>query len=194
MKPRTRRALWSVVAVLALATFWVPASRPRSGRTSLTMRLLGPLAGPVAVAQWVRVDLAIRAGRTDLALARAETAFELAPTSPRGWFFLSRHLAFDLASPDREPDAAVRQRWVEAALALVARGEAQVSEPAELAFWQGLMLVHTAEIEPDLARWGGAKVLWERAAGHFERAAQLGHPDAAVAAAAARELAHDATR
>ncbi|MCY3001708.1 MAG: hypothetical protein NTV21_07880 [Planctomycetota bacterium] len=194
MKPRTRRVLWIVVALLALATFWVPAARPRTGRSSLTMRLLGPLAGPVAAAQWVRVDLAIRAGRTDLALARAETAFELAPTSTSGWFFLSRHLAFDLASPDREPDAAVRQRWVEAALALAARGEAQASDPAELAFWQGLLLAHTAEIEPELARWGGAAALWERAAGHFERAAQLGHPDAAVAATSARELAADSAR
>ncbi len=194
MKPRTRKALWGVVALLALATFWIPSSRPQAGRSSLTMRLLGPLAGPAAAVQWVRVDLAIRAGRTDLALARAETAFELAPTSTSGWFFLSRHLSFDLASPDREPDPAVRKRWVEAALALAARGELQASDPAELAFWQGLVLAHSAELEPDLASWGGAQDVWRRAAEHFERAERLGHPEGAQAAAAARELAGAAPR
>ena len=194
MKPQLRRKLWMLVALLALATFWVPSPRPQVGRSSLSMRLLGPLAGPLAAAQWVRVDLAIRAGRTDLALARAEMAFELAPTSTSGWFYLSRHLAFDLASPDREPDPAVRLRWLEAALALAARGEALAAEPEELAFWQGLMLAHAVEVQPELESWGGARELWRQALEHFERAAELGHPDARAAAAAARELASETER
>ncbi|MBM3987903.1 MAG: hypothetical protein FJ294_08100 [Planctomycetes bacterium] len=170
-------------ASLALAVYGARGAAPGS---SLTMRLAGPLAGPLAAAQWVRVDLAIRAGRTDLALARAETAFALNPTSTSGWFFLSRHLAFDLASPEREPDAAVRLRWVRAALAIAARGESTADDPAELAFWQGLVLARTAEVDAQLAWTGGVAGMWSEAAEHFERAARRGHPEAAAAAELAR--------
>lgn len=176
-------ALALVATGLALVLHGASGAPPGS---SLTMRLAGPLAGPLAAAQWVRVDLAIRAGRTDLALARAETAFTLNPTSTSGWFFLSRHLAFDLASPAREPDAAVRRRWVRAALAVAARGEASADEPAELAFWQGLVLTRTAEVDPELGWEGGVVGLWSEAAEQFERAARAGHPDAAGAAELAR--------
>ena len=179
-------ALALVATGLGLALYGARGAPPGS---SLTMRLAGPLAGPLAAAQWVRVDLAIRDGRTDLALARAETAFALNPTSTSGWFFLSRHLAFDLASPAREPDAEVRRRWVRSALAVAARGERSADEPGELAFWQGLVLTRTAEVDPELGWEGGVAGLWTQAAEHFERAARAGHPDAANAAELARRRA-----
>lgn len=180
-----RKAPWIAVVGLGLALAVAGGSGAPPG-SSLTMRLAGPLAGPLAAAQWVRVDLAIRAGRTDLALARAETAFALNPTSTSGWFFLSRHLAFDLASPEREPEAAVRLRWVQVALAVAARGEASAEDPAELAFWQGLVLARTAEVDPELGWKDGVAGMWRTAAEHFERAARAGHPEAARAAELAR--------
>jgi hypothetical protein len=182
-----RTFFWgSVLVACGIAAF--VTREPAPPGSSLTMRLAGPLAGPLAAAQWVRVDLAIRAGRTELALARAETAFELNPTSTSGWYFLSRHLGLDLASPEREPDAEVRRRWVRAALAVAARGEARAENPAELAFWQGLLLARTGEVDPQIGWEGGADALWTEAAEHFERAERLGHPDGAAAAAQARRV------
>lgn len=185
MKRWWPKAPWLAVVGLGLSLAIVGGSGAPPG-SSLTMRLAGPLAGPLAAAQWVRVDLAMRAGRTELALARAETAFALNPTSTSGWFFLSRHLAFDLASPEREPEAAVRLRWVQAALAIAERGERTADDPAELAFWQGLVLARTAEVDPQLAWPGGVAGMWSAAAEHFERAARAGHPEAAAAASLAR--------
>ena len=184
-----RRVLRKLPWVALLGASWALAVYGASGApagSSLTMRLAGPLAGPLAAAQWVRVDLAMRAGRTDLALARAETAFALNPTSTSGWFFLSRHLAFDLSSPEREPDADARLRWVEAALAIAERGERTADDPAELAFWQGLVLARTAEVDPQLAWPGGVAGMWSAAVEHFARAARGGHPEAAAAAELAR--------
>jgi hypothetical protein len=185
---RRQRRRWLLFAafVLALVPLWIP--RSGGSRATLAMRLLGPLARPAALVQWVRVDEGLRDGRTDLALARAETAFALDPTLTQGWFFLSRHLALDLASPEREPDATKRARWVRAALAIAKRGEASADDPAELAFWRGLVLARTAEVDPTLPWDGGTRGMWREAIDAFELAAERGHPDAGGAAQRARTV------
>ena len=61
---------------------------------------------------------------------------------------------------------------------------------ASLAFLQGFLLHVKAENDPELGWPGGAEAMWSEAARHYERAARLGHPAAAAAAAyalAARE-------
>ena len=180
---------WLLVAGVA-AGWWLARgdAEPRAPHP-VTERLLGPYAGLAADVQWVRVHDAIRRGRGELVLARADVALALAPSATGGWLFLARHLAFDRASVEREPDPARRLAWVEAALDLARRGEEVAAEPAELAAWQGLVRVKEAD-EGDLQWPGGARALLEAAVLDFERAADLGHRDGeALAAGARRRLA-----
>jgi len=178
---------------LALALLAVPFACPRASApvrpTSLFLRLFGPIASAAASVQWVRVQSAIDAGRPDLALARAETALALDPGSTEGWVYLSRHLAFDRASLERESDPERRARWIRAALSLVERGEALAREPAELAVWRGLILVKVASLDPGLPWDGGVAGMWRDAAAAFERAAELSHPEGLALAEAARREA-----
>ena len=83
---------WAIVFVLALLPWFFPPAGSAAASSSLAVRLLGPFAGVAAGIQWTRVDAAIRAGRTELALARAETAFALDPSSSQGRLLLARHL------------------------------------------------------------------------------------------------------
>jgi len=176
---------WAVVLALVA---WSLAAGPRRANarpTTGVQRLLGPVAGIAASVQWVRVDGAIRAGRPDLALARAETALTLDPGATGGWKLLAGHLAFDRASAERERDPALRLAWVEAGLEVARRGERTARNPEELAWWQGLLCAMHAELD-DLPWPGGSDALWRAAIEHFERAARLGHPEGAELAESAR--------
>ena len=186
------RALAASVAALACLLWYAERGSvaPDPGRGGLAARLLGPVAGLAADVQWVRVHAALRAGRTELALARAETALALAPESGQGWLFLANHLAFDRASPEREPDPARRRAWIAAGLEVARRGESSCRAPAQLAAWQGLVRVQKAA-EPDLDWPGGPRALLEAAELDFSRARALGHPDGGALAAGARRRADE---
>jgi hypothetical protein len=182
------RLLWIVAAALALLPWYVPLPGSAAASPSLLVRLLGPVARPAAALEWVRVDTAIRSGRIDVALQRAELAFALDPSATANWRLLSGHLAFHLASPEREPDRERRLTWLRAALEIARRGERSAADPAQLAEWQGLLLSHTADVDPTL--WpGGARALWLEAAAAFDRAAALGLAEAAEEARMARAIA-----
>jgi len=185
---------WGLVAVLALLPWYFPPRGSSLWSPSLAVRLLGPLARPAAAWQWVRVDAAIRAGRTDIALARAEIAFALDPSETRGWLPLAGHLAFERASPEREPDPARRIAWLLAGLAVARRGEASCAEPLELVEWQIMVLDRTATVDPDLPWPGGLAGLFNEIAALFDRAAGLGAPDAAENARLARSIADGLAR
>jgi hypothetical protein len=177
------RRLWSSAALVGAGILFVLAPHRAPARAGsergLAQRLLGPIASLAASAQWVRVDLAFRAGRTELALARAEQALALDPRSPELWHDLAWEQAFSLASPEREPDPALRLAWLESGLATAAEGEARSRDPAELALLQGLILLKAALLDPDLPWPGGVRGMWGEAARHFERAEGLGHRAAA---------------
>jgi len=181
-------AAWSTRATLARArTHPERAALPEHASlpepASLSVRLLGPFAPLAASIQWVRVDLALRDGREELAYARSELALALDPTATQGWIFLAHHLVFDRASLERELDPRIRRHWIQAGLALLERGEAACSDPAELVFDRGLILTYLASLEPADRVWPetGAEA-WQLAAAAFERSAELGHPLAAEAA------------
>jgi len=185
-----RRLLWIAALALASAPFafaphaWVtPAPRAST-------RLLGPLLPIVASAQWVRVDAAMRAGRPELALARAQTLFDLEPRSPDARVFVSTYLAFNVASPERELDPSRRAAWLRAAVDLLRAGEATVDAPGELALWAGQLLARAAETDPKAGGAAGARGLWSEAADCYQRAAELGHPRAAERVRNAREHAN----
>lgn len=187
MKSRTPLyfAGWIAVAALVL----VPrASVDAAWRDEGPLRrLLGPLATFAAGVEWVRFDLALRAGEPELAYARAQTALELDPGAAEGWDLLASHQAFDRAAPEREPEPHARMAWIRAALGTAERGEAVSRDPARLALLQGLILLKVAFGDPDLAWPGGRRALWEEAAVHLDRAAELGLPFAADLAVKARE-------
>jgi hypothetical protein len=136
------------VAVLSLAP--LRKVEVAQGQPGLAARLLGPIAGLAASAQWVRADLAFREGRIELFLARAQTALALAPESAAGWHYLAWHQAYNLGSPERELDPERRLAWVRAGLATAAAGERVVSRPAELAEAAGLVLIKVASLDPEL--------------------------------------------
>ena len=187
-----RRLVRVVALLLAAALIALAPGRGRGGSANdrgLAQRLLGPIASLAASAQWVRVDLAFRAGETELALARAEQALALDPGSPELWYDLAWRQAFTLASPERELDPALRLAWLRSGLATAAEGEARSREPAELALLQGLILVKSAWLDPALPWPGGVDGMWTDAARHFERAAALGHPRAAALQQAATKRA-----
>jgi hypothetical protein len=174
MRRVLRGLAWTFVVVCTLAPFVVPRRAPRGTPNSLVARLLGPFAELLASAQLVRVDLAIRAGRVDLALARAEAAFELAPGATENWIFVSSYLLTERASPAREANAEQRRIWVRAALVIAERGERCAFDPGELALWQGLVLIRTADVDPQLPWSDGVRGMWNDAALCFERAAGYG--------------------
>jgi len=177
VRPPLRAALW--LAALGLLLVPLPERGAARRDAPVLVRLLGPIATVAASAQWVRVDLAIRAGREGLALARARTALALDPGASEGWIFLTRHLALELASPTRESDPEVRAAWLRAADELARLGEEHAREPGELALWRGLFLYTAATLDPD-TRWpGGRRALLGEAERAFARAEELG-----VAAAA----------
>ena len=192
MNRRARLLGWVGVALLAslsIAMRWrAPHGAPAG---SLPLRLLGPIASAAASVQWVRVYAALSEGRTDLALARGETALELDPGATSGWLALAAHMAFERASPEREPSAERRLAWVRAALELAARGEERARDPARVALWRGLVLSKLAREDEPLAWPGGARGLWLDAAEHFERASALGSPHGAELAANALRAADE---
>jgi hypothetical protein len=188
-----KRALRPLLWCTAIALLFAPALGPRRADAprapSFALRLLGPIASLAASVQWVRVDSAIRAGRTDVALARAETALAIDPGSTVGWNFLSRYMALDLGSRAREPDTQRRLAWIKAALAVAERGEKSARAPSELALWRGLVLSTVVAYDEDLPWPGGAAGKWNDAAACFDRAAALGDPEAAQMAAIVRAKA-----
>ena len=177
---------WGAVLVsIAFAPGRASDERPRGP----AQRLLGPISSLAASAQWVRVDLAFRAGRPELGFARAERALALDPASPEGWSFLARQQAFSLASVEREPDPRRRRSWIRAGLETAARGEALSRDPAGLARLQGEILVKVVWLDPDVGWPGGVDALWLEAVGHFRRAQRLGDPIAGVYLEAAARAA-----
>ena len=185
---RARASLWLVVGALWVGmALLTPRAGDDSPQRAAVPRLLGPFANLAASVQWVRVHAARRAGRLELALARAELALRLDPLSPEGWSSLASHLAFDRGSPEREPSPARRRGFLLAGLATAARGEGRSSHPQELAYLRGIILAFGAAPQPDLEWPGGPQALWAEALEHFTRARALGHPHAAAAAEMARE-------
>lgn len=192
MSGRARLAGWAAVAALAAISLAARWRAPAGGEAgSLPVRLLGPIASAAASVQWVRVHAALREGRTDLALARGATALELDPGATSGWLMLAAHMAFERASPEREPSAQRRLTWVRAALELAARGEARARDPARIALWQGLLLSKLAREDEPLDWPGGARGMWLAAAEHFERASALGSPHGTLLATNARRAADE---
>lgn len=177
MRPRTRFWLGQTAGVaLALVLLVGTALPPPATQGSLLLRLLGPGAVLAARIEWVRFDLALRAGDLELAYARADTALWIDPGSTEGWKLYAAHLAFDRAAEEREPDPTRRRAWFEAALALLARGEASARAPAELALFAGLLRLHQRENDPAVFGDADAVATNRSAADDFERAARLGHP------------------
>lgn len=168
---RRRGALAAVALVALVAT--LRDTRAPARATSLPQRLLGPVSSLAAGWQWVRVRMALDAGRRDLAYSRAELALELDPGATEAWSWLASNMAFDRASPYREPDPRQRLRWTEIALDLLRRGEASAERPAELAWQAGLTLVLVGDSEGEIPWRGGSVEAWREADRHFERATKI---------------------
>jgi hypothetical protein len=179
------------LALIALSAV-VDGSLPERRSSSIAVRLLGPLARPLARVWRVRAHEAMLAGRTDLALARGGWALELDPGDTQGWSGLAWHLALERGAILREPSPQRRVAWLRAGLELARRGEASAREPGELALLRGLMLGQVAQEDAPPPWPDGVPGLWSAAAEAFARAAELGHPEGAAlehaAWARAREL------
>lgn len=168
------------VALSALAAFALllsPPVAPRdaAGGSSAALRLGAPLVPLAANVQWVRVDAAMREGRPDKVLARAAGLLALDARTGDAQSFLSSYFGLQLASPEREPDAALRVQWLRIALEFAAHGEQHSERPWEFALWQGELLARAALVDPATAWPGGVRGLWSEALAHFERGA-AGHP------------------
>jgi tetratricopeptide (TPR) repeat protein len=157
------------LVALGLAATLLGSGGDRPG-ASATLRLFGPISSLAAGWQWVRTRIALYDGRPDLAYARAELALELDPAATEGWAYLAATMAFDRASPYRQPVPALRTRWTEAALEVLERGERSAARPAELAVQRGLILVLVGEAEGAIPWDGGAAAAWEAADAAFASA------------------------
>ncbi len=174
-----RVAGWAAAAAL-VATFFLirPETAAVRDDAGPARRVLGPFAQLAANVQWIRFERAQMSGRHELAIARAESAIALDPSDTRGWELLAWHLSLNLASVENEPDPRRRLAWVRAGLDVARRGEESARDPGALAFLQGLVLQVKAENDPELPWPGGSDALWEAAAEHLQRAAELGYPNA----------------
>lgn len=169
-------ARWAFVLLLGFGIgSWLTANvlAPNAEQGSLSGRLLGPMSEVAAAWQWVRVRSAMDDGQMDMAYSRAEFALQLAPRSTEGWSFLASNLAFDRASPDRQPSADLRTRWTEAALDLLSRGEKIARHPEQLALTRGLILVHVGDSQGQIPWPGNAEGAWSEAQVAFEEACRL---------------------
>ena len=155
----------AIVVGLALIALSAGLDRmlPERRSSSVAVRLLGPLARPLARVGQVRARTAMLAGRTDLALARASAARSC-------------------ASPRRSA------AWPGCALG---HGQASAREPGELALLRGLMLGQVAQEDAPPPWPGGVPALWSAAAEAFARAAELGHPEGGALEQAARAQARE---
>jgi len=175
---------WPWLIVAALLVPWSGSARRPAPHDSPTARLLGPIGSLAASVEWVRFDLALRAGRNERAYARAESALRLDPVSPEGWLTLGRHMITLRGSAANEADVGRRMRWWRAGLDLLARGEEQSNAPGELALAQGVYLAFYVDEflaaddwMPDL--WpGGRLAALREALEALERAEAHGHPRA----------------
>lgn len=171
-------------ALVAVAFAWAPAASTSAAGSG---GALAPLARLAAALQWVRYDRALAAGREELALERARSALALDPTATAGWSTLAQHLAFELGAEARTTDPRERARWWELALATAEEGETLASRPQELALLSGLLCARVPELPPGERPFSWSeREAWEHAAAAFERAAALGQPLGAAAAAGAR--------
>lgn len=199
-----RKLLWASgwLGVAALLAWAVAPEETRSmdgaadgalRPASALERLLGPVAGLAAGVQWVRFDVALARGDTARAYARAESALRLEPGDPRGWIFFAHHLVYERGSVLREPDPAIRARWIEAGLDTLRRGEKETDDPGALLFERGVALAFQASLADEDRAWPrSAAQAWRLAAEAFESAAQLGTLRAAEAAGLARARAEAA--
>lgn len=189
-----RALLWLVALALVVTPALIGSARsarPNEERAHLVTRLLGPFSELAAEVQWIRVQSAVRSGRSELALSRAETALALDPSNSEGWRFVAAYLGLDLGSPNTEPEPARRRALIRSALQLLERGERTAESRQLLALWSGLILMTHAEIDPELEWPTGTRGLWTEAADAFYRAVELGSTDAEALAHAARERAKD---
>lgn len=188
---RPRRLLgWALILALLLAPGLLWPDPPGEAARSPLHRLLGPVAELASHVQWIRFQRARLAGRQELAIARAESALQLAPEQASGWEYLAHHFAHFLSSPERERNPERRLRWFRAGIEVTRRGQLRVERPGDLAFHRGLLFSSKAFVDPELPWPGGVRGLWEEAAAAFEEAAELlDDPGAAELARLARERA-----
>jgi len=175
---KSSRAMWIALSALAALPLMLSAPRGATDDTpsaSTALRLAAPFVPLAANVQWVRVDAAMREGRPDKVLARATALLALDARSGEAQSFLSSYFGLQLASPEREPDAALRAQWLRIALDYAAHGERHAQRSWEFALWQGELLARAALVDPETAWSGGVRALWSEAAEHFERGA-AGHP------------------
>jgi len=188
---RPHRGLLAAGLVLLVGAGLVAGeARPRGG-------VLGPVGPMLAQVQWVRARLARDAGLEGRSLALMESARDLDRGSDAAWSSLADHMGLTLSSAESGRAGEERASWLTGALGVLAEGEAEVAHPDELAFHAGVLLMSHAETDPDLpfvdavSGERGTLGLWTAAAGAFDHAAELGHPDGESAAAFCRRAAAD---
>jgi len=159
-------ALGYGMLVQAFAQLTLPPWGPLHG-------LLGPAAELFADVQWIRFTRARLRGEHDRALAFAESALELDPSSTDGWEYLATHLATFHASSEREPEPALREAWFRAGLEVTRRGALQASDPGRLALTRALLCLNRAQLDPALDPEQRAHLLAE-ARSAAEEAQELG--------------------
>lgn len=169
-----------------------PPPRAAGGPLPVLARWLGPIGSLAATVQWVRADAAFRRNDDVVGFARAELALALDPGATGTWSLFAQRQIIDRAAPSREPSPELRRDWIAAGRATLRRGATTAREPEELGFLEGLLLVMTAERDPELGWPGGERALLEEARRAFERAARAGHPHGAEMAERVDELAHGA--
>lgn len=171
---RARAASWVLVVGLGLASWACPAPAPTQ---PAALRLLGPFAELGAQLQWLRFHAASRRGEEARALELAESALALDPRASEGWQTLAAHLAFDLASREREPRLERRRAWFETSLLVLSRGAERAAQPAEIELFRAVVLLAKAAGDPELDV-GGAAALEAAGLAALQRAAELGEPRA----------------
>jgi hypothetical protein len=179
---------WCAVGLLFALSAALQSSIDRAASDrGFAARLLGPIARLAAGVEWVRADLALRAGDYPLAYERAETALELEPDRADAWIFFAHHLIFERASLARSIDPAERRTWVRAGLDVLARGIRSSSDPADILIYRGGVFAAFASVRDEDRPWpGSAREAWIEAADSFERAAAAGREEVLELAARAR--------
>lgn len=173
-----------LVGLGALLARLSPSSEQRADRP---LPVLGPLAHLAAEGTWIAAQGARSAGQLERAVVLAERAVSLVPGDADGWERYGALLGGALASPEGEPDPALRLAWVQAALTVYSRGEAACDEPGPLALARAVLLLSRVEADPELPWPGGRRALLLAAADALDDASRWDPSLAELAASVRRD-------
>lgn len=151
-------------------------------------RWLAPVGTWISGIEWVRADLALRAGENWRAYRHAEDALQWSSGDSAVWIYYAHSLLFHEARSTRELEPREREAYARAGLEVLARARTARAQPGEILVYEGAVWAGWAELPEELRPLPCTQATaWQQAIRCFADAQAAGHPLAAGLRTAAEE-------